>query len=78
MVMNLPKISFVKIVILKNDYLRLNKTTEFYLVVLYNLTNISRTDFSAGDTITMKITRLGSSDTYSETFQMLYIYPYQS
>lgn len=45
---------------------------------LYNLTNISRTDFSAGDTITMKITRLGSSDTYSETFQMLYIYPYQS
>ena len=45
-----------------------------------SLTAISNADIAAGDTIFLKLTREGSNgtDTYTGTFQMLYIMPSQS
>lgn len=38
-----------------------------------SLSSIPTTNMSRGDFLTLKITRLGSSDTYSGTFQLIYM-----
>jgi hypothetical protein len=42
------------------------------------LSAISSSDITNNDTITIKVKRNGSSDTYTGTFQLLYIYLYQA
>jgi len=42
------------------------------------LTPIPNADIVAGNTLTLKITRIGDTDTYTGTLQMLYIYLYQN
>ena len=42
------------------------------------LSVIPATSLTAGNTITLKFTREGSSDNYGGTFQLLYVFPYQS